>query len=69
LELDSLLSVLGKITFKLISGQNQIHLSKIDLKSTSKSLTFEVISNQNHFFGVKVKIKITFEKIKNTNYY
>jgi len=61
--------VLGKITFKLISDQNQNHLSKIDLKSTSKSLTFEVISNQNHFFGVKVKIKITFEKIKNTNYY
>jgi len=61
--------VLGKITFKLISDQNQNLLSKIDLKSTSKSLTFEVISNQNLFFGVKIKIKITFEKIKNTNYY
>jgi len=40
-------SVLGKITFKVILDQNQNHLSKIDLKSSSKSLTNEVISNQN----------------------
>jgi len=50
--------VLGKITFKVISDQHQNHLSKIDLKSSSKSLTCEVISNQTHFFGVKIKIKI-----------
>jgi len=48
--------VLGKITFKVISDQNQNHLFKIDLKSQSKSLTCEMISNQNHFFGVKIKI-------------
>jgi len=39
--------VLGKITFKVISDQNQNHLSKIDLKSSSKSLTCDVISNLN----------------------
>jgi len=49
--------VLGKITFKVISDQNQNHLSKIDLKSSSKSLTCEVISNQNHIFGSKSKSK------------
>jgi len=42
----------------VISDQNQNHLSKIDLKSSSKSLTSEVISNQNHFFGVKIKITL-----------
>jgi len=61
--------VLGKITFKMISDQNQNHFSKIDLKSSSKSLTSEVISNQNHFFVVKIKIKIKITLKNKTNYY
>jgi len=36
-------TVLSKITFKVISDQNQNYLSKIALKSSSKSLACEVI--------------------------
>jgi len=39
--------MLGKITFKVISDLNQNYLTKINLKSASKSLTCEVNSNQN----------------------
>jgi len=55
--------VLGKINYKVISDQNQNHMSKNDLvilKSSSKLLTCEVISNQNHslvkLFQIKIKI-------------
>jgi len=49
--------VLGKITHKVISDQNQNHMSKIDLKSSSKSFTREVIFHK--FFSSDFsKIKI-----------
>jgi len=41
-------ALLVKITYKVISDQNQNHMSKNDLKLSSKSLTCEGISNQNH---------------------
>jgi len=71
-------SVLGKITYKMISDQNQI--SKNDLKSSSKSITCEVISNQNHPLSVlrrqcdfgttrtQNQIKITHKWISNQNH-